>query len=182
MHRIPPKVDVRFVRLAGGQNDGSDNGRGGVGDGALSSAQVRALLEAIVPAERTLVFVNTTVGAVQAREVLASAGYSVQGLHSGAGNSRDEWKRNLAAFNAPESGVASGLAVDVLVCTDKAARGVDFRSVDHVVQVDFALNAVDYIHRNGRTGRAGAAGRVTGTMAFVVMMLFVMMVAMNDEE
>lgn len=55
----------------------------------------------------------------------------------------------LRRFNAGE--------LQVLVCTDLGARGIDF-SVDHVVQLDFATDAVAYIHRIGRTARAGSEG------------------------
>jgi superfamily II DNA/RNA helicase len=46
----------------------------------------------------------------------------------------------------------------VLVCTDAAARGLDFGGVRHVIQADFAGNSVDFLHRIGRTGRAGRCG------------------------
>lgn len=49
----------------------------------------------------------------------------------------------------------------VLVCTDAAARGLDIPDVSHVVQADFAGSAMDFIHRIGRTARAGKAGTVT---------------------
>jgi superfamily II DNA/RNA helicase len=49
----------------------------------------------------------------------------------------------------------------VVVCTDAAARGIDLPAVTHVVQADFATNAVDFLHRAGRTARAGRGGRVT---------------------
>ncbi|PRW20256.1 DEAD-box ATP-dependent RNA helicase 22 [Chlorella sorokiniana] len=49
----------------------------------------------------------------------------------------------------------------VLVCTDAAARGLDVPDVTHVVQADFAHSAIDFLHRVGRTARAGKAGRVT---------------------
>eukprot|EP00850_Spirogloea_muscicola_P001099 SM000004S14969 [mRNA] locus=s4:564607:566941:+ [translate_table: standard] len=49
----------------------------------------------------------------------------------------------------------------VLVCTDAAARGLDIPDVGHVVQAEFALSAVDFLHRIGRTGRAGHPGLVT---------------------
>lgn len=51
--------------------------------------------------------------------------------------------------------------VKVLVCTDLAARGLDFADVRHVVMFDFPRSAVDYVHRAGRTGRAGVRGYVT---------------------
>lgn len=50
---------------------------------------------------------------------------------------------------------------NILVCTDLAARGLDFPSVKHVVMFDFPNSAVDYVHRAGRTGRAGESGLVT---------------------
>ncbi|KAG2443015.1 hypothetical protein HYH02_009431 [Chlamydomonas schloesseri] len=49
----------------------------------------------------------------------------------------------------------------VMVCTDAAARGLDVEAIKHVVQADFAANAIDFIHRIGRTARAGRGGRVT---------------------
>ena len=49
----------------------------------------------------------------------------------------------------------------ILVCTDLAARGLDIRTVDHVVLFDFPRNAVDYLHRIGRTGRANESGTAT---------------------
>ncbi|KAG7397806.1 hypothetical protein PHYBOEH_000187 [Phytophthora boehmeriae] len=51
--------------------------------------------------------------------------------------------------------------VNILVCTDLAARGLDVASVKHVVMFDFPKTAVDYVHRAGRTGRAGEQGLVT---------------------
>ena len=47
----------------------------------------------------------------------------------------------------------------VLICTDLASRGLDIQDVSHVIQLDFAPNAVHVLHRTGRTARAGAAGR-----------------------
>jgi len=49
----------------------------------------------------------------------------------------------------------------VLVCTDTAARGLDLKHVDRVLHADFASNAIDFVHRSGRTGRAGESGLVT---------------------
>eukprot|EP00127_Corallochytrium_limacisporum_P006497 Clim_evm28s229 gene=Clim_evmTU28s229 len=49
----------------------------------------------------------------------------------------------------------------VLICTDLASRGLDVLPVNHVVNVDFPKNPLDYVHRVGRTGRAGTMGRAT---------------------
>jgi superfamily II DNA/RNA helicase len=48
--------------------------------------------------------------------------------------------------------------VDLLVCTDVAARGLDIKDVPAVFNYDVPFNAEDYVHRIGRTGRAGASG------------------------
>ncbi|KAL9975841.1 hypothetical protein ACROYT_G013049 [Oculina patagonica] len=48
----------------------------------------------------------------------------------------------------------------VLICTDLASRGLDIPDVSHVIQLDFALNAAQVLHRTGRTARAGASGKV----------------------
>ena len=74
-----------------------------------------------------------------------------------------------AAFHADMNSVERAIRlndfaegkVTALVCTDSAARGVDIPGVEHVIQAEFAGNAVDYLHRIGRTARAGATGRVT---------------------
>ena len=47
----------------------------------------------------------------------------------------------------------------VLICTDLASRGLDIPDVSHVIQLDFALNAAQVLHRTGRTARAGASGK-----------------------
>ncbi|EFJ41914.1 hypothetical protein VOLCADRAFT_98000 [Volvox carteri f. nagariensis] len=49
----------------------------------------------------------------------------------------------------------------VMVCTDAAARGLDVQGITHVVQADFAPNTIDFLHRIGRTARAGNSGRAT---------------------
>ena len=53
----------------------------------------------------------------------------------------------------------------VLVCTDLAARGLDIPQVDSVVMFDFPLNAMDYLHRSGRTARGSGNGKVTALVA-----------------
>ena len=49
--------------------------------------------------------------------------------------------------------------VNLLVCSDVAARGIDINNVSHVFNYDVPMNPDDYVHRIGRTGRAGAKGR-----------------------
>lgn len=49
----------------------------------------------------------------------------------------------------------------VMVSTDAAARGIDLPEVSHVIQADFVANAIEFLHRVGRTARAGRRGKVT---------------------
>lgn len=58
------------------------------------------------------------------------------------------------AHPSPESNL-------VMVSTDAAARGIDLPRVTHVIQADFVANAIEFLHRVGRTARAGRSGKVT---------------------
>lgn len=75
-------------------------------------------------------------------------GYRAAALHGD--KSQDERLKALEAFKQGE--------VDLLVCTDVAARGLDIKDVPAVFNYDVPFNAEDYVHRIGRTGRAGASG------------------------
>ena len=79
---------------------------------------------------------------------LTSHGFDAVALHGDMPQS----KRNetLAKFKAGEA--------ELLVCSDVAARGLDISNVSHVINFDVPVNAEDYIHRIGRTGRAGKEG------------------------
>lgn len=61
---------------------------------------------------------------------------------------------------------SDSLTPPLLIATDLAARGLDIPGrVDHVINFDFPLNPVDYLHRTGRTARAGASGKITSLVA-----------------
>ena len=62
----------------------------------------------------------------------------------------------LSAMAQPEPG--DNL---VMVSTDAAARGIDLPEITHVIQADFVANAIEFLHRVGRTARAGRTGKVT---------------------
>jgi superfamily II DNA/RNA helicase len=117
---------------------------------ALADA-VGLTASADAPREKTMVFVNTAAAADEIAREFNALGLPAAAFHADM-PSHDRALR-LKDF-------ADG-ALAALVCTDSAARGVDIPGVAHVVQAEFAGNAVDYLHRIGRTARAGATGRVT---------------------
>jgi superfamily II DNA/RNA helicase len=99
---------------------------------------------------RSLVFTRTKHGAQALTRQLARAGVSVAELHGNLGQNARE--RNLASF-------ASG-AARVLVATDIAARGIHVDGIDLVIHADPPAEHKAYLHRSGRTARAGAEGVV----------------------
>jgi superfamily II DNA/RNA helicase len=99
---------------------------------------------------RSLVFTRTKHGAQKLTRQLAGAGVSVVELHGNLGQSARE--RNLASFS---SGTAR-----VLVATDIAARGIHVDGIDLVIHADPPADHKAYVHRSGRTARAGADGVV----------------------
>jgi ATP-dependent RNA helicase RhlE len=103
----------------------------------------------------TLVFVRTKRGADRLVKRLAQSNVQAVAMHGDKSQSQRE--KALARF---ESG-----AVDTLVATDVAARGIDVAGITHVINFDIPGSREDYVHRIGRTARAGASG--TG-VTFVV--------------
>jgi ATP-dependent RNA helicase RhlE len=97
---------------------------------------------------RALVFTRTKHGADKVVKNLAADGISANAIHGNKGQSQRE--RALAEFRA---GTAP-----VLVATDIAARGIDVDGVTHVIQHDMPDTPEAYVHRIGRTARAGASG------------------------
>ena len=97
---------------------------------------------------QAFVFVNSKLGCARLARSLERDGLRTNALHGD--KSQDERLKALNAFKAGE--------VDLLVCTDVAARGLDIKDVPAVFNFDVPFNAEDYVHRIGRTGRAGASG------------------------
>lgn len=103
---------------------------------------------------RRILFTRTKHQAKKLAKQLTAAGIPAVDLHGNL--SQNARERNLSAFSAdPADG-----GVRVLVATDVAARGVHVDNVDLVVHVDPPMEHKAYLHRSGRTARAGAAGTV----------------------
>jgi superfamily II DNA/RNA helicase len=103
---------------------------------------------------RRILFTRTKHQAKKLAKQLTAAGIPAVDLHGNL--SQNARERNLGAFSSdPDDG-----GVRVLVATDVAARGVHVDNVDLVVHVDPPMEHKAYLHRSGRTARAGAAGTV----------------------
>lgn len=98
--------------------------------------------------QQTLVFIETKAGAAKLVTQLQKRGIEAESIHSGRSQAVRE--QLLGAFKASQ--------LDVLVATGIAARGLDIEELARVVNYDLPKSADDYIHRIGRTGRAGKIG------------------------
>ena len=105
--------------------------------------------------ERVLVFTRTRRGAERLSHILEAREHKVNRIHA----DRTQGQREAAL-----SGFKDG-RTRVLVATDIAARGLDVESVSHVINYDVPAAPEDYVHRVGRTGRAGNTGRAITLVA-----------------
>ena len=140
-HTVPPTLRQDFVVCNG------------------PTAKVATLREVLGGADaggapsigRVVLFCNSQQSARFVDHTLVEEGYVTSNYHGAV--PANERASNYAAFVAGDA--------HVLVTTDLAARGLDDLDVEHVVQFDFAKSASDYVHRCGRTARAGKRGAVT---------------------
>ena len=98
--------------------------------------------------KQVIVFSNTKIGASRLALHLVKQGVKASAIHGD--KSQQERMGALEAFKRGE--------VEILVATDVAARGLDISEMPCVINFDLPYNAEDYVHRIGRTGRAGAKG------------------------
>lgn len=98
---------------------------------------------------KVLVFGRTKHGVERLSRSLAERGFKVESIHGDKQQSKRQ--KALSLFK--------GNAIQVLVATDVAARGLDIEGVSHVINYDLPASYDDYVHRIGRTGRAGKRGK-----------------------
>jgi hypothetical protein len=98
--------------------------------------------------DRVLIFTRTKHGADRVVKLLAGNGIAANAIHGN--KSQPQRERALAEFKAGK--------VKILVATDIAARGIDVSGVSHVINFELPNVSEQYVHRIGRTARAGAAG------------------------
>jgi ATP-dependent RNA helicase RhlE len=124
----------------------------------VQADQKRQLLAHLVKSNdwrQVLVFVRTKHGANRLAQQLMREGIEADAIHGNkAQNART---RTLAQFKAG--------SLRVLVATDIAARGLDIEALPHVVNYDMPHVAEDYVHRIGRTGRAGVEGEAVSLVS-----------------
>ncbi|MGO4475560.1 DEAD/DEAH box helicase [Massilia sp. 2TAF26] len=117
----------------------------------VAEEQKRDVVEHLIRSrdlKQVLVFSNTKIGASRLARYLEQAGIKASAIHG----DKTQQER-IAALDAFKKG-----EIDVLVATDVAARGLDITDLPCVINYDLPYNAEDYVHRIGRTGRAGATG------------------------
>ena len=147
LHKSAPGLKHNFVNVPGSED------------------KMKFLEDIVVPmherGKRVMVFCNTVSSCVAVEKTMAERNVNTVQYHGDM--SSEERVESMKAFcdADPEDDNL------ILVCTDLAARGLDFAGVkvDNVVNFDFPLNPVDYIHRSGRTARAGAKGMVTNLIS-----------------
>lgn len=100
------------------------------------------------PFEAMLIFVRTKLETTELAERLEARGFNVAALHGDIPQQQRE--RTIARLKAGQ--------IDIVVATDVAARGLDLERISHVVNYDIPYDSQTYVHRIGRTGRAGRNG------------------------
>ncbi|KAF7028172.1 hypothetical protein CFC21_040136 [Triticum aestivum] len=106
------------------------------------------LLEDIMDGSRILVFMDTKKGCDQITRQLRMDGWPALSIHGDKSQAERDWV--LSEFKSGKS--------PIMTATDVAARGLDVKDVKYVINYDFPGSLEDYVHRIGRTGRAGATG------------------------
>ena len=118
------------------------------GHGYAKRETLRKLIREAENFKNAIIFSNRKRDVAILHKSLIKHGFNAGALHG----DMDQPAR-MASLDAFKSG-----AVDLLVCSDVAARGLDIPDVSHVFNFDLPTHAEDYVHRIGRTGRAGKSG------------------------
>merc|ERR1712232_1271528 len=111
-------------------------------------SRLKRLLEKVMDGSKILIFCETKRGSDQLTREMRLDGWPALCIHGDKKQEERDWV--LAEFKSGKS--------PILVATDVAARGLDVKDIKYVINYDFPKEIADYIHRIGRTGRAGALG------------------------
>merc|ERR1712054_372186 len=111
-------------------------------------SHLKRLLEKVMDGSKILIFAQTKRDGDQLTREMRTDGWPALCIHGDKKQEEREWV--LKEFKAGKS--------PILVATDVASRGLDVKDIKYVINYDFPNSIEDYIHRVGRTGRAGATG------------------------
>src|SRR3954462_5045425 len=129
-----PDIEQRFLNVAEGQK-----------------LEVLTQMLELEEADAVLIFRRTKNGAAELAEKLGGRGFAAEPMHGDMKQAeRETVIRKLRAGK-----------IDIVVATDVAARGLDVEQITHVVNYDVPYDVEAYVHRIGRTGRAGRSGVAT---------------------
>ncbi|MFP5247226.1 MAG: DEAD/DEAH box helicase, partial [Thermoanaerobaculia bacterium] len=129
-----PAIEQRFLNVSEGQK-----------------LEVLTQILELEPAEAVLIFRRTKTGSAELAEKLEGRGFAAVAMHGDMTQPlRESVIRRLRAGQ-----------VDIVVATDVAARGLDVEQIEHVINYDIPYDVEAYVHRIGRTGRAGRSGVAT---------------------
>jgi len=150
LHKAVPRLEQIFVDV--GNTD-----------------KISLLLDVIASqkAKATIVFCNTASSVRAVQYAFAESRIQSLGYHGDLNSviRTDNLKKFRTTAKNDSKKIDNFDNNNILVCTDIAARGLDIPQVDNVVMFDFPLNAMDYLHRSGRTARGTGKGRVTALVA-----------------
>jgi superfamily II DNA/RNA helicase len=118
------------------------------GQGAEKRETLRKLIRSADQFKNAIIFCNRKRDVAVLHKSLVKHGFNAGALHGDM-----DQRARMASLDAFKTG-----EVDLIVCSDVAARGLDIPDVSHVFNFDVPIHAEDYVHRIGRTGRAGKAG------------------------
>ncbi len=120
-----------------------------VGRGENKMEKLHGLLTDREEFKKVLIFGQTKSGVERITEDLIKLGHKAASIHG----DKNHYQRQkaLASFKSD--------ALNILVATDVAARGIDVKNVSHVINYELPMTYDDYVHRIGRTGRGGAVGK-----------------------
>merc|ERR1711870_137721 len=110
--------------------------------------RLRRLLEKVMDGSKILIFATTKRNGDELTREMRLDGFPALCIHGDKKQEERDWV--LKEFKEGKS--------PILVATDVAARGTDVKDIKYVINYDFPMQIEDYIHRVGRTGRAGATG------------------------
>merc|ERR1740115_569142 len=106
------------------------------------------ILKGLKPTDKTIVFIGKKIDCDRIADKLWNEGVKCDSIHG----DKDQYQRTRVLGQFKSS------MINLLFATDVAARGLDVKDITHVINYDMPGALEDYVHRIGRTGRAGATG------------------------